>query len=379
MAITIFGGDLKTGLIRVRNIPAANGACSVVLSAAGTISAGVPLPMKSPLTDVAVDIRNILLPGKSFLGWEENGYILNAGPIWNDSYDFGSKKFTMNAAGLRSYWQYRYVLPTFDLATENPNGRDSSWSGMSLRTIAKRLVQQAQAWTNGSVPVVFEADFAGSAIRNYEGHELHVVDEKLRQISEVENGPDIMFSPRFTTSARTHIEWVMRTGDPFLASPVPHKWDMSGIPTPSIKGASISRDASVLASINYQVGSTDEADPEGYPLMGVATSPTLTDLGYPIFESSKDRTSVKIQGTLDEYADEAVDLGAKYAETWKFQTRKNLAPQIGTFEVGDYGRIATLDDAAVGTDDHQVRILEISTTKGSGFATVTCATSREPV
>lgn len=587
MAVTIFGGDLATGLIRVRNIPASAGSCAVTLGAAGTVSATVPLPMLIPNSGgVVVPIRGLLLPARSFLAWEEDGKILNAGPIWSDAYSFDTKRLQFSAAGIRSYWQYRYVLPALNDTDPDdlPTGKTTAYSGLSLRTIAKRLVQQAQTWTAGRVPVVFEPDFVGDNERTYPGSELHVIDEKLRQLSEVIGGPDIMFNPRYTDDARTHIEWVMQTGNPEISqdSPNPHKWDMTGVPRPSIRGASLTRDASVRTTDNYQVGATPEsmdegAEPEplmakavrmpdaiwtrsrvnylgnplfshalissmtmplgfgttvtrqntdvhaqawaltvttgsaftnaGVAIMGnanstngesswdlrndepksasvwvkaaAATSLTLRvrligtanvtvevpfsgtgtwqlvtlenipaadgwtgevwlevtspaaatvtyqvaealvqdgpivtgpafsgDLGetpshryawaatgtehfkapsfeetaeYPElrFETSQDRSSVINRPVLQNYADQAVLLGETFAVTWKFQAKKDQTPKINEISVGDFAVIATKDDPAVGTDEHDVRLLEISSNLGSAWATVACAPKRE--
>lgn len=377
MAITLFGGDLRTGLIRVRNIPASAGALSVVLGGAGTVGCTAPLPMKSPATDAVVPLWDLLQPAKSFLGWEENGKILNAGPIWNTAYNIDSGKMAINAAGLRSYWQFRFVLPALIEAGVLPEGHDTVLTAMSYRTIMKRLVQQAQEWTGGSVPVVLEPDFPGTNERTYRGHELHVVDEKLKQLSEVENGPDLMFNPRYTTSARTHIEWVMETGDPELTSTTPHKWDMTGLPRPAVKGASVTRDGSVLTNRNYQTGGSEEGDlDQEYPLMAMAADGDLLAQGFPVLESDYDRTSVTELDTLQKYANQDVITGRKMLETWKFSTRKTIVPRIGDFKVGDKAVVATKDDPALGTDEHELRIMEFSSRIGDGFASVTCMPRR---
>ncbi|AYD87366.1 minor tail protein [Microbacterium phage ValentiniPuff] len=601
MVVTIFGGDLRTGLIRVRNIAAENGSCGVSLGAAGSIGAGVKLPMMDPLTDKVLKLPEILIPGRSFLAWEEDGVILNAGPIWSQQYSFDTRKLQMDAAGLRSYWDYRFVLPLLNDADPNslPSGKDTVFlttDGLHLRTIAKRLVQQAQLWTAGSVPVVFEADFPGDAARTYKGHELHVVNEKLKQISEVQNGPDIMFNPRYTNANRTHIEWLMETGNPQIhqlpivttirnrvpnpaygstaffigtnatlsvitgsqratatgagavytyptaapadASPtntvrfgvtpamkigasvivknnnattqyvqlrgtsyivstgsgpsilspvvevpagqertltitgnvdatagvdgflpivyvtdaagtlpttpagvtldtrdwsfystivpepmvfirgdmtdttgvdyswqgtayqspslrtttriVAHKWDASGLPNPSVKGATITRDASELTTDNYQTGSTpdmDDADPDAdgeeevYPLIAKAVDSYLTDPTrmFPRLESSTDRSSVINLPVLQAGADAAVQVGRKVTETWKFMAKKDVVPKITDYRVGHYGKFVTKNDPLVGSGEHSVRIMEINTTLENAFATLSCAPSREDI
>lgn len=378
MAVTIFGGDLRTGEIKIRNIAAKSGSVTTTLSRAGTISCSVGLPMRSPLTGVDVDVYNTLLPGKSFLAWEENGVILNAGPIWKASYALDSRALSLSAAGIRSYWQYRFVLPAL-AAGALPAGHDTNLSGVHLRTIAKRLVQQAQSWTRGSVPIVFEADIPGDAVRNYEGHELHIVDEKLQQISQVIGGPDIMFNPRYTSAARTHIEWVMETGNPMIARATKQKWDASGLPNPSVRGASIDRDATRLTTDNYQTGSTGEEGDSQYPLMARASDNFLTDLGFPMIESSSDRTSVINLPVLQDHADQAVIVGRDYLSTWKFDAKKDATPKIGEYGVGDFGAITTTNDPILGTKDHQVRVLEITSTLGDGFAKITAAPRRESV
>jgi hypothetical protein len=381
MAVTIFGGDLRTGLIRVRNIPALTGNVGVTLGAAGVISCGVRLPMRVPRTDATVDLYNLLPPVKSFLGWEENGVILNAGPIWNTVWDDDSRMLTLNAAGLRSYWQFRYVLPALT-SLELPIGKDTeilSTAGVDLATIAKRLIQQAQAWTNGSVPLVYPADRAGSAQRRYEGHELHVLDEKLKQISEVENGPDLMFPARYTSSARTHIEWVMEAGNPRLGATTPHKWDATGLPNPALKGLKVTRDGTALTTDNYQTGATDETTEEGYPIMAKKRDSFLTGLGYPVLESDEDRTSVTTLSVLQGHANAAAAVGRLNTTQWSFQSRKNRVPRIETVSVGDMAVISTRDNPALGTDEHKLRIMEISSRVGDGFASFTCAPERTAV
>lgn len=383
MTVTIFGGDLSTGLIRVRNIPAAAGNCNETLGAAGSIGATIPLPMKVPDSDRVVAIRSLLLPAQSYLAWDEDGVIRNAGPIWTDSYSFDKQRLTLNAAGLRSYFQYRYVIPLLIDADKKslPSGKQTRYTGLSLGTIAKRLVQQAQGWTNGSVPLVFEDDVLGDNERTYRASDLHVLDEKLQQLSEVLGGPDIMFKPRYANPERTHIEWVMTTGKPEIsqAPGADHKWDMTGIPHPDIKGASITRDATVLTTDNYQTGSVpeDEGSPgvDAEPLMAKAVRPNIDPLVLRM-ESSEDRSSVINLPVLQQYADQAVLTGDRVLETWSFEVRKSGATKISAVSAGDYARVATKDDPGVGTAENRLRLLEINTTLATDWAKVSAQPRR---
>lgn len=219
----LLAGDLRTGLIQVRNIPALDGSVVVNLNGAGAIVATVQLPLVDPQTGQAIPLPSIIKPGKSFLAFEDNGTIINAGPVWFDKYDFDSGKYEIHAAGLLSYFNYRYILPVLNdaLSTDTPVGKDTSYTtaggtATSLRTIAKRLIVQSRTWTGGDIPITFEPDFYGTNERTYLGKELNEIATNLGYITNVNNGPDIQFVPRFKPSDANYIEWQMKTGNPLL-------------------------------------------------------------------------------------------------------------------------------------------------------------------
>jgi hypothetical protein len=379
---TVLAGDLQTGLIRVRNIPAETGTVTTTLGEAGSIYATVKLPMIDPDTGVELPFDDLVQAGRSFLAIEYNGRILNAGPIWSDELNMDSGRLELRASGLRSYWDYRFVLPALSDTdmTAIPSPVPLSVTS-SLQTIAKRIVQQAQSWTGGSVPVVFEADIPGTAVRTYPGYELHKVNEVLKQLSQVENGPDIEFRPRFASDPR-YIEWTMQTGRPELVQNGPdHVWDTT-VPTPAIQGATIRRDATVIATDNYQIGATPTADPDGDP--NTPTPPlyardydsTLVTAGWPRMESSENRSTVTDVATLQTYANEATFTGRGAMETWTFQAKVDQAPLLVNYYEGDYAVIVTKDAPRLGTGRHRVRLMGLSMSLDSAFVTITCMPER---
>jgi hypothetical protein len=170
---------------------------------------------------------------------------------------------TLNAAGLWSYWKYRFVLALLrdNDMTSLPNGADTNLTNLSYRTIAKRLVQQAQGATGGRLPVVFEDDIVGTYVRNYAGSDLNRLDQMLQNLTSVINGPDIAFRPRFKDAEHNYVEWSMLTGDPELKADEDHAWDMTTVPNPSVKGAKIDRDGTTFVQVDYEQGDqTDEGD-----------------------------------------------------------------------------------------------------------------------
>lgn len=362
-----FIADLKTGSVLIRDLPVKSGSVAPALNKAGAISAKVQLPLKFEFGGVTSTVNpSAIVPAKTVLGFEVNGVILDAGPIWETGFDFDTWELTLTAAGLRSYFDHRYVLPA-NVATHY--GSDSSFTNLSYRTIAKRIVQQAQAWTNGSLPITFEADVAGSYTRTYLGSDLNTVADALSKLSGVENGPDIDFRPSFN-SERTAISWAMVTGSPELAqSGADWVWDMS-IPTSPVRAASKRQSGSVLVSNEWASGGTPAG--ASAPIVSAASSSVLPAAGFPILEGSASFSSVITQSVLDAHASGAVTLGSKMQEQFEFSVSAfptgvlpsgvsvRTAPWVGDYRVGDYGVLGIPDNPWTGVQRPRVRILGYS-------------------
>lgn len=362
-----FIADLKTGTVLIRDLPVVSGTVAPVLNKAGGITAKIQLPMLFSFGGVTSKVDpSVIVPGKTVLGCEVNGVILDAGPIWETAFDFDTLQLTLTGAGIRSYFEHRFVLPA-NVSTHL--GSDSSFTNLSYRTIAKRVVQQAQAWTNGALPITFESDVAGSYVRTYLGADLNTVDDALSKLTGVENGPDIDFRPSFN-SDRTAISWAMVTGSPELVqSGADWVWDMS-IPTSPVRAASKKQSGAVLASREWATGGT----PEGAAarIVSTASSGVLTSAGFPMLEGSSSYSSVITQSVLDAHAAGAVVLGSKMQEQFEFSVSAfptgtlpsgvsiRTAPWVGEYRVGDYGVLGLPDNPWTGAQRPRVRILGYS-------------------
>lgn len=381
---SIFAGDLATGLVRVWNIPATAGSCTTTLNGAGTITATVRLPSVDPYTGGQIQITDLITPGKSFLAYEENGTVLNAGPVWNVQYDLDASTWTLNAAGIRSYWDHRFVLP----ALANPQAARTavtSYSGLDLRTIAKRLVQQAQTWTGGSVPVTFEADITGTDARNYDGYALHRVGQALADISA--GGPDIDF--RATVTGQ-YLSWAMVTGSPELnQSPAPDRIFDTTVPYPTVKGVQLTIDASTLTTDDYEVGGTPDAtvdtttvaaedggDPVTPPLIGGNTDLTLVSNNYLRMETAGSESTINDLGYLNAVGTFFTTAGLLPATTWQFQSMVNSQPLLGGYTVGDYARVVFRGNPVIPDGQTRLRITSIAVNLGEVWATVSATADR---
>lgn len=350
-----FLADLRTGR-QILDLPPLTGSWERFLNAPERIKA--VLDMRDPDT-IQLRPRVAAAPGRSILAVAAGDVVLAAGPVWAHVYDRDAKTLQITAAGIWSYFDHRYVLPIaaatigvdqFTIPDETAAGKTKPnptvgtyLTGWEYGTIAKKWVQQAQAWTGGNVPIVFESDRAGTRERNFEGADFKNLGTVLSQLTQIENGPDIRFMPRLTID-RLGIEFAMQTGTD--ASPLltggPHQWDLTA-PESSISNFQINSDATEIASTGWATAGRS-ADTV---LVARSIDPTLTDLGYPLLETlDSSHTSVSVQATLDGYAAESTTLGRSPFETWDFTVEANARPFLGSFWEGDWCEIdvAAYDD-----------------------------------
>lgn len=249
----VAGGGLDAGQITLRQIVPKSLTVELTLNRAERIDADMVLPLIDPNTRAIVDLPQQLIPGRDFIGVLENGRLLAAGPVWGDPFTFPHTSM-LKAEGIWSYFAHRAVLPVL-APGQLPRDVTSRWQGLSLRTIAKRIVQQACSHPHADLPIDFEDDFPGDNEREYPGSDLMSVAQALTNLTEVEGGPDIAFRP-YLTEDRMHVRWRMVTGDPQLRQEGEnHYWDVSA-PGPTATLPGLDRDGRELASRTFLRGAS---------------------------------------------------------------------------------------------------------------------------
>lgn len=364
----VFIGDLRTGR-RLLPLPITKGRWATELNGAGDLSCTVRLDAADAQ---GLDLSSAATPGMAFLAWEENDAIQEAGPIWAHTYDKDAATLTLTAKGMWSYFDHRVLLPVAaayspffipdpeDATKFVPNpALDTNLAQLSLGTIAKRLVQQARAWTGGNVPIVFQDDEAGTSERNYEAVDLNIIGDLLGNITGLEDGPDIDFTPRRTPD-RLGIEWVMRTGTTanrrIGVTDNPHRWDYS-VPEPSIRGFVSTVSGSRMTSRTWLTGGRS-ADK---PLLVSGANSYLTDNGFPLLELvDTSHSSVVETPTLQSYGNESVRTGIKPTQFWSFDVQGDVAPKVGEYRVGDTCRLVMGGDWMIPDGTYDRRIVRLS-------------------
>lgn len=383
MAVRFVLGDLLTGN-KIKWLSPSAGSWSEELNDSGTIS--VTVPLTDPVNK-RMDLFNSAPVGKVFLAAVDGDTVLQAGPVW--THDFDGTHLTMQALGMWSYFDHRVLLPVlagrlptdattdtrFSDVVSDANDPGYPWpvdTRESLLTIAKRLVEQAQSWTYGNVPVILPSEEAGDAERWYKGSDLGFVGDRLRQITEVQGGPDIMFTPQWKTG-KTGIEWIMRIGtasEPMLFSQQRQTFQV-GVAKSSISDLKVFIDGRRLASHGFgSAGSTVEK-----ALSAVQSSTTLTAAGFAQFDAvDKSHSTVSELPTIQGYTDVLVNIGAQPSTVWSFSHNfVEQTPTLGAFNAGDFATVRVRESLYVPDGRYTMRLLTRSGRLGSDSAALNFA------
>lgn len=351
--VTWIVGDLLTGQ-RIQTVPVVSGTWTDTLNDAGTIACTVTL--KDPAVR-RLGLREAANPGKAFLAALDGDTVLQAGPVWLHDFDDDTGDLTLRGAGMWSYFDHRVLIPVLAGFLPTSPSADTVLTS-SLQGIARALVMQAQSHTGGSVPIILPAPIAGSNERAYRGADLGIIGDRLRELAQVEGGPDIRFQGRLKAD-RTGIEWDMQIGtptEPLLFSAVRPTFNVG------LAGASTSRfrveaDGTRLASRGFASGgrSADKA------LVAVAEDPTLPAQGFPLLERvDSSRSTVVDPATLQNYAAELPTLGRRPLQTWSLTHDLAQRPFLSGFSVGDFATVRVRNNLYLDDRDYTMRIVSRS-------------------
>lgn len=349
MPLDLYAFDMLSGR-RLVPLPAKSGSWSITLNADDTVDCTVDSTAAVAST---LDVWGTTQVGRTGLLAVVDDEPVAAGPVWKRRYRQGGD-IELTAGGLRSYWDRRVLLPLasreqslIDPVTGLPNTAfDVNLTGLSYGTIAKRWIQTVRAWPNGAIPMSFPDDELGPYERNTPAVDLKKVGELIDNLSEVLNGPDITFRPRWSTDG-LGIYWEMQHGtvararlgsvDPSLV-----QWT-AGAPAGGAFDLSVDEDGtSMTAEVFAAAGrSSDSA------LIARGYDGTLDGAGFPLLQSvDSSHSSVKEQTTLRGYANEGARMGKYAASFWAMSVRAREAgtPRLGDYWTGDMATI-TIDSA----------------------------------
>jgi hypothetical protein len=334
------------------------------------------------------DLEELSDPWRFSIGVAVGGHIAQMGPLVGEAYsdDDGLASSDLSGGGIWDLLTRKRLLVTgnvdgasiktadadvvFGPGSTSPKGTPipAANQNVSLHTIAKRLVEISMARTNGALPITLPADIAGTSEREYPGYDLAYVGERLLQLTQVEQGPEVEFRPRFVDDTHAYVQWEMRIGTPTAGGRIGnvdglHQWDYKK----ALTKLHFARDGSGQTFARYERGNGTERD----ILIGYSADSTYaTQFGWPLLEDAGSaHSSATEQATLDAWALGAVNTNKIPITTWGAVVRvagddgygqATGSPPLYEFAVGDAAVFDVRDHRRIRDGRYQVRILSVT-------------------
>ena len=234
-----------------------------------------------------------------------------------------------------------------------------SYKGISLGTIAKRVVQLAEQKPGGALPIAYPyADQSANHERNYQSFNLSniFVDDVLTKLSGVTDGPDIMFRPRLVHDGQLIFDMLYGSEDnPRIPQKFEPVWD-----TTAAKGQV--EDLRITRTGLYQthrVFATGAGMDEG-TLIRMAQDLGPTAKGYPLLESVEAYQSVETPAVLQNHAVGVVRQNKNQLLEISMTVRADGTFPLGTFFPGDLVTIIVKGWGGLKDGALQARLLNIN-------------------
>lgn len=365
-----FFGDLRTGKIW-RQVDL-KGSWSNAVDGTGSLSGSFPL-RSGEWPTAGSDIS----PGKAYLAVayvddKDNETFLEGGPLWTSDYDDTNGTLQADAGALWTYYDHRKLIQVL-AANQNAVDVEATYSANQLGLIAKRLIELAHTHTGGAPPIVLPSDAdlggAGSAhSRTYPGYELGWVGERLRQLTEGDEGPEIQFVPRRRSDDPRFLEWVMRIGtepDLMLTQSGPAWVFDRTVRKSPIAGINVKRDGTKMTFRSWAAG---QGQAEGRPIVAVEDLSLVNDYGFALLESEASATdSVSSTSILQSHATLDLLAHGRQIETWTMRVARDGRPNVGQIRVGDWCTARVKDHVFIPDGNHELRIVGVSGETDNNF------------
>lgn len=233
---------------------------------------------------------------------------------------------------------------------------------LSLHTIAKRIMQVITAAAGGDLPVVYPDDIAGSSIREYPGYDLAAPGQKLADLTQVINGPEIEFAPEFVDgTTKQFIRWRMRIGNSRLGNlGFPYQW----VYNKALCHIARSADGAGRATRQFERGNGMNRDtPVGFydaPLNPLDNADILLE------EAGTRHSEATDLATLNGWAESSVAANSTQIYEWATRVRlagddgrgnRTNAPHMAEVNNGDNGHFIVRDHTRIPDGTYANRII----------------------
>lgn len=297
--------------------------------------------------DFSVTLRKSDLPKVDYNYWLApwwagvvifwDGKPIVAGPI-TDRPSEGFKTVSLSCAGIRQIFARRYVVTEMtDWSTLAKT--TIQYKGMSLGTVAKRVTAHVLNKVGGSLPISYAvpdelvADDANHR-RTYQGFNIQniSVDDIFTKLSNVRNGPDIMFKPRLVADNKLTFDlWTGTEHQPRITQKRVPIWDT----VPVLGGIS---DAQVTVSGGQQTSRVFAlgAGLDQGQMIRVNTNSTPLSKGFPLLESTVNPGNNENKTIVDNFGKAKLAHNASVKQQMQISVRADDAVNfLGSYWPGD--------------------------------------------
>jgi hypothetical protein len=310
----------------------------------------------------------------------QGSQIWQAGPVVNESYQGGSTS-TVSGGGLWKLLSDKRLLINPDranVATVGGTDADIAFGtgtvseigspipaanrNLSLHTIAKRLVSIIEGANGGNLPVVFPDDIAGTAVRTYPGYDLASPGQRLQELAQVIDGPELEFTPEFVDpTSRQAVQWRMRIGNPRLGNlGFAHQW----IAGRALCSASREIDGSNRVTRDFERGNGMNRD----LIIGFHNVPVnaLDNADILLEEVGNDHASTTDVEVLNDWARSSTAANVDQTQTFGFRVRtagddghgnRTNSPHMAEVLNGDNGMFIVRDNPRIPDGTYAARII----------------------
>ncbi|ALY10745.1 minor tail protein [Arthrobacter phage Suppi] len=358
----VFVGDVKTGKVNA-TLPVSDHKWGIRLNEAGPIDATVRVRSQEAR---ALDLQNLTLTTKQFLGVSYGDTILECGPIWKRGFDPKTYELKLQAQGLWTIFDRRKNLPGASLRAPgdplrvDPVQAQYTVAGKHLGSIAREIVRRSIQDNpyGGQLPISLPADIAGVHERTYYGYNLGWIGDDLRELTAVLGGPDLRFRPQFKAGNPDMVEWVLEHGKTNILSQTGPDWAWdASVERSQVADYGVDQDGTGLAAFAWSPGTGQEESMR----LAVARNLRLVNAGYPWTEVENGSSQEESMVVLQSLANRTVADHSLPWDSWKMVVKANHNPTLGSYLPGDWAQARVPADHPVLPPNSvaRVRILSI--------------------
>ena len=318
------------------------------LNQAGTLNGHLLL---SGMATAQFNVDAATIPGRCGIYVDRNGDLKWGGVIWGRTYNSTAQQLSIVAREFESYFERRRI------------NTDTVFNNTDQLLIARTLINNAQAATNGNIGVQVGTETSGVLIdRVYYNYELKQVYQAIQDLSRQEDGFDfniqVAYDPITNDPTKTLVLGYPRIGTVYSAT------DPNALvfqfPAGNIVEYEYPEDGAIAANTVYGSGAGSN---EG-KLDTVQQDATKIADGWPLLEEVANYSDVTDLTVLQELALGQVRATAYPPTTIKIVTPAFETPSLNDYAIGDDARLIITDERFPNTLDEVYRIVALSVQPG---------------